>query len=319
MKKGLYFVLTAFGFLIITGQASAQSGLSISPVTFELTANPGDVLTNKLRIYNPSDSTIAVEMEAEDFTARGELGEVLVVPETEIRTYSLAKWITVEPKFLVIEPRQQKFLDFTITVPEDAEPGGKYGSVLATIKGVMGEEITGATIAQKVGTLVLLTVSGDVKEQIGVKEFSVPNFSEKGPVNFTIRFENIGTVHVRPKGFVSINNWRNEKVIDLEFPQKNVIPGGVRRVETAFNQKWLLGKYTATLVGSYGTTNTSISPVVLIFWVVPWKLLSGIFAGLLIAIIVLVKMRKRIKLILKILFKGEKAVEGAHDNQHKSV
>lgn len=305
MRKGIYFVLIIFGALTIAGQAFA---ISISPVTFELTANPGDVLTNKLRIYNPTNSSIIIEMEAEDFIARGELGEVVVTP-AETETYSLARWVSTEPKSFILEPKQQKFIDFTINVPLNAEPGGKYGSVLAAIKGALGEEITGATIAQKVGTLVLLTVSGEVREEINVKEFSAPGFLEQGPVDFIIRFENTGTVHVRPRGFVSIADWRDKKVLDLEFPQKNVIPGGIRKVETVFNQRWLFGKYTATLVGSYGTTNTPLSPIVLVFWVIPWKLLLEIFAGLLILILILIKTRKRIWLALKILFKGGEAAE----------
>lgn len=306
VKKIIYLVLIMLGGFILAGQVLAQGGLSISPVTFELTANPGDVLTNKLRIYNPTNSSIIIEMEAEDFTARGELGEV-VVASAENETYSLAEWVSVEPKNFTVGPKEQKFIDFIITVPENAEPGGKYGSVLATIKGSIGEEITGATVAQKVGTLVLLTVAGEVKEQVSVKEFSAPNFLEKGPVNFNIRFENTGTVHVRPRGFVSITDWRDKKVIDIEFPQKNVIPGAIRKVDAVFEKEWLFGKYTATLVGSYGNTNNPFTPVVLVFWVVPWKLISEILGGLLIFILVFIKIRKRLGLATKVLFKGDKA------------
>ncbi|MDO8591570.1 MAG: hypothetical protein Q7R60_01425, partial [bacterium] len=116
MQKGIYLVFTILGSLILAGQVFAQSGLSLSPVTFELTANPGEVLTNKLRIYNPTNSSIIVEMEAEDFIARGEEGEVIVTP-AETKTYSMAEWITAEPKTFTLEPKEQKFIDFIITVP----------------------------------------------------------------------------------------------------------------------------------------------------------------------------------------------------------
>lgn len=294
------------GLILVNGVYAQEGarGLSISPLTFELTANPGDVFTNKLKVYNPTESTIAIKMEVEDFTVIGEMGKVIIEP-AETETYSLVKWITTEPETFTLGPREQKFVDFTINVPENAEPGGKYGSVLASTAGVMGEEITGVAVAQKIGALVLLTVSGEVIESLIVKEFITPSFLEYGPIPFTIRFENTGTVHVRPRGFVTITNWRGRKVADVEFPQSNVIPGSIRKIKTTFPEKWLLGKYTATLVGSYGTANLPFNPPVLTFWVLPWKIALGIFLTLVLIIAFFVKTGKRWKMALRVLFKGE--------------
>jgi len=290
-------------FNIVFAQDTGQ-GLSISPLTFELTANPGDVLTNKLKVYNPSSSAIIVKMEAEDFKAVGETGKVVVAPEENI-TYSLKRWVRIEPAEFTLEPKEQKFVDFIIEVPGNAEPGGKYGSVLATTGGVMGDKLTGTTIAQKVGALLLLTISGPVQESLTVKEFSAPHFLEYGPVPFLIRFENIGTVHVRPRGFVTITDWRGKKVADVEFPQMNVIPNAVRKVEAKWDCKWLFGRYTATLVGSYGTANLPFEPPVLTFWVFPWKIALGIFSIILLVLIFFFLTRRRWKLAMKVLFKGE--------------
>jgi hypothetical protein len=297
--------------LILFNMAFAQDtgqGLSISPLTFELTANPGDILSNKIKIYNSSNSAIIVKMETEDFKAAGETGQVVVAPEENL-TYSLKRWVKIEPAEFTLEPKEQKFVDFTIEVPGNAEPGGKYGSVLATTGGVMGEGLTGAAIAQKVGALLLLTISGPVQENLTVKEFSAPPFLEYGPVPFLIRFENTGTVHVRPRGFVTITNWWGKKVADIEFPQMNVIPNAVRKVEAKWDFKWLFGKYTATLVGSYGTTNTPFDPPVLTFWIFPWKIALGIFSIILLVMLFFYLTRRRWKLAMKVLFKGEQKIE----------
>lgn len=294
------------GGLIFFNQVQAAR-LSISPVTFELTGNPGDVLVNKLRIFNSSNANVAINMEIEDFAVAGEEGEV-IVREAENETYSLAKWISVNPSSFTLGPNEQKFVDFIITIPLNAEPGGKYGSVLAGTRGIMSpdEEMTGAAVSAKVGALVLLTVSGDVVESLGIKEFSVPSFSETGSIPFTIRFENKGTVHVRPRGFVTITDWRGKKAIDIEFPQHIIIPGAIRKITTEWNKKWLFGRYTATLVGNYGTGNVPLSPPVVVFWVFPWRIVLGLFLGLLLVITYFVKTRKRWKMALKILVKGER-------------
>jgi len=151
-----------------------------------------------------------------------------------------------------------------------------------------------------------MTVSGEVEENLEVKEFNVPSLLEYGPVPFTIRFENTGTVHVRPRGFVTITNWRGKKVADIEFPQQNVIPGAVRKIETSWDEKWLLGRYSATLVGIYGTGNLPIKPPIVFFWVFPWKIILGTSILLILIISYFIKTRKRWWLALKILIRGEK-------------
>ena len=296
----------AGGLFIFSGVFSQETGLTISPLTFELTANPGDVLENKLRVFNPTGSVIAVRMEVEDFTVAGERGQVRIQP-AETETYSLAHWVKTIPETFVLEPKEQKIIDFIIEVPENAEPGGHYGSVLATTAGVIGGEFEGTAIAQKVGSLVLLSVSGEVRENVVIKEFSAPEFLETGPVKFTIRLENKGTVHVRPRGFVTITNWRDKKVTDLEFPQLNVLPESVRKTETTWNKKWLLGQYTATLVGSYGVSNTPLNPYVITFWVFPWKIVLGVALVSFFILAFFYMTRRRWKTALRVLLRGERS------------
>ena len=307
-RKALMLIIGIIGGLVLSQTVFAQTiGVNISPLTFELSANPGDIIPlNKIRIYNPTESIISVKMEVEDFKAVGETGEVAVAPEEEV-IFSLKKWVTINPLEFTLEPGESKFVDFMIEVPENAEPGGKYGSILASPTAVIGEEVTGAAVFSKVGSLLLLTIAGEVREELRVKEFIAPSFLETGPVPFTIRFENTGTVHVRPRGFITITNWQGKKVADVEFSQLNVIPGAVRKIEASWDNKWLLGKYTATLVGIYGTANLPLNPPVLTFWVFPWKIILGAFLVLFLILLFFYKTRKRWQLALRILLKGEQS------------
>lgn len=313
MKKIVYLFLIPiisliFGSLISNVFAQESVGIFISPVRFELTANPGDVIGNKIKVKNPTDSTISLRVTSEDFKAIGEEGHVAIdiqESESDKKVYSLKSWIKIQPNEFILNPGEERIIDFIIEIPENAEPGGKYGSVIPTITGLTGEEFTGATVSSSVAALVLLTISGDVKEDILVDSFVAPNFSEYGPVPFEIRFKNNGTVHVAPRGYITVVDWMGNKVDDVEFSQFNVIPGAVRKINKKLDKKWLLGKYTATLVGSYGTSNTPLIPYVTTFWVFPWKIFLSVFVVLLLFIIFFYITRKRWKMALKILLKGE--------------
>ena len=111
---------------------------------------------------------------------------------------------------------------------------------------------------------------------------------------------------MKPSGFITVTDWRGGKVIDIPFLQKNVLPGSVRKVEALWKGKWWeMGKFTATLSGSYGENNNVFNPAVVTFWLVPWKALSVFSFGLFLIILFFVVTRKRWKAALKILFKGE--------------
>jgi hypothetical protein len=303
-KKLVCFLFLVIGGLILAKGVLAQLSIGISPLTFELTANPGDVVENYLKVYNPSsDTTIKIGMVLEDIAPTGETGHVVVEP-AETETYSLAKWIKVEPAEFDLNPKEEKFIKFTIEVPENAEPGGRYGTVIAGAKGVTGPAAVGAAIAPRVGALVLLTVPGVMKEELVVKSFAtLRKYFEHGPISFEIRFENLGTVHVRPTGYVTITNWLGQKVGDAEISPRNVLPGAVRKFEASLPEKWLFaGRYTATLTGSYGLSNIPLIPTVITFWVFPWKI--GLI--ILVVLILLIFARKRFAAAFRILLKGER-------------
>lgn len=304
VKIGIIIIGLLTGLILGTFAFAQERGITISPLNFELTANPGDSLENKIRVSNPTKNIISVKMEVEDFTAMGELGQVSV-EEQENQTYSLKRWVKTSPTVFSLKAGEQKFVTFTINVPKNAEPGGKYGSVLAVITGTTGPKATGATITTKVGALVLLSVSGKIKEELNVKEFSAPKFSEYGPITFVIRFENTGTVHVRPRGFVTITDLFGNKVNSSEFPQQNVIPGAIRRVEAKWDRFWLWGgRYQATLVGSYGSQNAPLSAVTT-FWAFPWKIAIGVIIILALIIYLVIRTRRKIKKAEEILKKHE--------------
>ena len=305
MKRFFPIIILFIGGIILARTVFAQgAGVGISPLTFELTANPGDVIENQVKVYNPSDATIGIKMEVEDFTIEGEIGHVRIEP-AGTETYSLATWVKMEPEEFTLGPGEQKFVKFTINIPDNAEPGGHYGSILARTTAVVGGEYIGAAIAGRVGSLVLLSIAGEVEENLIVKDFSAPRYSEYGPIPFVIRFENKGTVHVKPKGFVTVTNWLGRKVTDIEIPQRNVLPNSIRMIETSFSEKWLwAGKYTATLTGSYGMSNTHLIPAVITFWAFPWKI--GIL--ILVVLIFFILTRRRWFAAFKILIRGERVV-----------
>lgn len=304
----LTFLLTFTAILFLPHTVAAQqsAGITIIPPKFELFANPGDVVTETIRVRSDSEIPLVFGILVEDFSSAGEDGNVVLEEGESDASYSLKSWIEPSSENIQLQPGEETTFPFTITVPRDAEPGGHYASVLFQLGG--GSTEPGVTNVQhRVGSLVLLRVSGNVVEEAAIETFNTPVYSQSSPIAFQLRVKNDGTTHIRPTGTIIITNMFGQKVDEIPLNSANVFPGAVRRMETEWNPGNVLGHYTATLVATYGqqslpltsaTKFTVASPLAVIMLVV------GVVAGL-IFLISLISGRKRLATALKVLTTGK--------------
>lgn len=298
-------VLSLFLYIHGTQPVNAQDGsvgLSISPVTFELSAEAGDRLIEQVKVFNPTQSPMTVRMKVEDFTAVGDEGQVALMEPDENYTYSLARWVTVAPSEFILEAGKQQYVTVEISIPSSAEPGGHYGSIVASLSGAV-QDVTGSAVGNERGSLILLRVAGNVEEALLIDTFSAPSFSEYGPIPFEIKFENIGNVHVKPKGFVTITNMSGKEIAQLEIPERNVLPGAKRQADLEWSETNMIGRFTATMVANYGQGQVITDTVT--FTVFPWKIALAILAVVVILVVLIAKMRTRFGKAMKVLTEKE--------------
>lgn len=290
--------------VIVSAQQGA--GVTIVPPKFELFANPGDIVTETIKIRNNADIPTTFGVLVEDFSSTGEDGKVVLEEGESDESYSLKSWIELSSENVTLQPGEERLFQFNINVPRNADPGGHYASVLFQIGS--GESVPGVTTVQnRVGSLVLLRVSGNVEENATIETFQAPTYSTKGPVTFSLRVQNNGTTHIQPSGTIVITNMFNQKVDEIPLNSANVFPGAIRKMDTEWNPENAFGHYTATLVATYGqqrlplTTATRFnvaSPIAAIVLVV------GVVSGF-IFVISLLSGRKRLATALKVLTTGK--------------
>lgn len=281
-------------------RAEDISKLSISPVTFDTTANPGDTLTNQIKIQNSSGGSITVEMKTENIATADESGAPALTQEDT--KYSLTNWITVEPQTFALAPGEIKLVTYTIKVPQNAEPGGHYASILAGTVVSTTVKTTGAVVAQRVGALVLLRVQGPMKFAASVESFkTTQKLYERGTIPFELKVKNDGTVHVKPKGSITITNLWGQKVAEVPLTERNVFPGGGSRdIKTEWDSNGHMGRYTATLAAVYGDNSDTLSATTT-FTVFPWK--TGVPLIIIIVLVLgyMINTRRRLGKALKVL------------------
>lgn len=273
------FALTGLLPINATAATNTGQGLEISPPLLDLKADPGQVLKTQVRVRNVTNESLVVRAGFEDFIANGEDGQPkILLDANEKSPYSLKDWLGTTPS-LTLAAGERQTLDLTLTVPNDASPGGHYGVVRFT--GTPPElEDTGVSLSASVGTLLLVNVSGDVSESAKVAELYTGKggkrgwLFEYGPIGITTRLQNTGNTHFQPKGTVQVRNMFGKDVEVSQFNQttRNVLPGSVRKFEQTLDKKLLFGRYTVQADIVYGADN-KIASKTISFWVIPYKLI----------------------------------------------
>jgi len=302
MKTKIIFLLSiVFSFLLFNFALAV--GTTISPFRFDEMADPGQILERTIKVKNVSPNPTTYYFYIADFRASGELGEAeLIVPGT-MEGYSLASWVKITAEPLNLEPGQEKEIPFQIKIPDNASPGGYYGAIVAATtpppaKGEGREKGAVITIGQQTASLVLLQIKGPVEEKAMVREFSSEKNFYSAPflVKFKTRIQNLGNVHIKPVGFIEVRNIFGKSVarLDVNSNGANVLPRTFRIFQNEWNGDFGFGKYTATLVLTYGTPvnmggqgNQSLFAETS-FWIVPLKIVVPAVLGLIFFLILFI-------------------------------
>jgi hypothetical protein len=283
------------------GKASA---LTISPPVRELSGDRGGVVSGIVKLYNETDRDVTVYPSTAAFKAKAsENGEPDFADLEKVNTDNdLASWIKVPQGPISIRSLDWQQIVFEIKIPQDAEPGGHYAAIFFSPQNPNEGGSDKVSVNYKTGSLLLLTISGNIKEGGNLKEFSSDKtFYDHIPANFSLRVENTGNVHFKPGGVISIKNTFGGFVTDLKILQTesggNVLPKSIRKYDIIWGEadkekipkgfwqsvkyEWnnfYIGRYSAIAQVKFPADKNDSAQIAI--WIIPWQLLIVIVIGL---------------------------------------
>lgn len=304
MGKNKNILLTVLLFAVLSlillpcAPLKAAKGIKLVPSLVDDLVEPGEVLKKNIRVANIAEVPVTMYASVMDFKPKGEKGKTeLIRPGSEAGAF-MASWINISDEPIEFGPEEEKIISYTISVPEDAGPGGHYGAISFGTKPPRlrpGDAEKGAavSISQQTVSLVLLQVAGDIVEKAAIKEFYTDKkmYSTPFETKFAIRVENLGNTHIKPRGMIEIKNMFGKKVATVPVNDKEsyVIPDSIRKFDSIWRGKSGFGKYEASLALSYGTQVTrggegkKTLSMKRYFWVFPVRLMLFSFMGAVIA------------------------------------
>jgi len=286
----------------VIAQEKKGSGFRVSPVREELVVEKGKGSQVKIYVENLSNSKTTAQVLINDFDpAEDESGQPAVKFNNQPTTYGNSfRSIASTVEKITLEARQKTDITVKISVPKSASAGGYYGVV--RFADASDPQKSNVALAASVGTLFLVTVPGNLKENMYLVELSAAKdgstgrfFINSGQMSVVARLKNTGNIHVKPFGRVEIKKGNTVvEAYDLNNtqPRSNVLPNSIRKFEDKLkNQKWL-GKYTISANLGYGTSGNLITGKTT-FWVIPsWVIIVSLLALALILIVAFLIYRK---------------------------
>lgn len=302
IMKNFFWAILSVGFLyfsFLAPVAFAGTGLTIQPIKVSHTLNPGEEISGIISLTNASDdeNDTRITLRVEDFVpATGGEGVNFVGRAPGVTT--AMDWITLgennEHSFLIKKDESQG-VPYTIRAPLSAEPGGHYaGLFFKAQKTGKGQTLN---VGTQVAVLVLITIPGNHLQKGRILDFTAnKKFYQKTPIDFSIRFENTGTVHYEPKGAIRITNIFGKEVGGVPVEGQVVLPTGIRNLTPNWNVEGLLfGKYNAELSIVDGD-GEKLSTKNISFYVFPIWYTSEFIGAIIFIYFVLRYMKKKVRI-----------------------
>ncbi len=330
----LFAYLLIFTFVALSALAQTPSNydVTVSPVFFDFSSNPESTISDKIRIRNNTTSPLPIKLEVKRLTG-DESGDLVLRDDNSDTSLS---WITFSTDKIVAKPLEWTDVPFKIDVPKEAAYG-YYFAVSFTQDNTNPLAKTGVALTGAAAVPILLNVRKEgAKADAKILEFSTKTYiNEYLPIDFLVKLENTGNIHVRPHGniFISDGSSKDIAILNVNQSSANIIPGTKKTFDISWTDGFLvkepviedgqvkldkngksiekltinwnkltsfrIGKYTANLllVFDNGKRDVSLESTVS-FWVIPYKAIIVMVITLIIAIIL-------IRFIIKIYINRE--------------
>jgi hypothetical protein len=292
------YLFVVFAYLIIclfvySGIVNAQSSipLTVMPARNLIEVEPGEKISLPINFYNQSDDPISGFFKTADFIVDDNQGTPKLIENIEQAPpkFSASNWLSLFYDRATLPAHDKVSLQTTITVPNDARPGGRYVAVFFQ-QGNTAPGETGANQEAGVGTniriasLLYIKIKGPITEKALVSRFFTPSFLEYGPITVFTDILNRGDYHITPRGVITLTDLTGGLADQKQLKEKNVFPDSSRGFENELGAKWMLGRYKVSLSASYGETGQALTSSTYV-WIFPWRVALVIVLTLIIVIL----------------------------------
>lgn len=274
-----------------------RNDFELGPTAFKIKAKKGESFTKRLEVTNRLGRTMGFRVEVEDFVGSNNPLEPTVLNNS---LFGATKWFSVDQDSFVLKHGERAYINVTVKIPRDADAGEHYSAVL--IRNVNQEKVPKGSsvigLVSRLGSMFLINVDGKKEVNGSLTDFRTSStFYQNGPVKFGVVVANRGTVHLEPKGSITIRDSFGKVTAVIPVKKWIVLRQSKRMQEAVLDRYWLFGKYTATADVGWGNQHSQAK---LVFYAFPVATVFGILAAIFVIMFFVIYMGGKYKLSLKV-------------------
>lgn len=289
-------MLAALILFLVPVRAAEKTGIQISPTTYNYEIKPGETKDGKIILKNLNTTPLNYLVEVESFSQVSDEGAPSFSVDSTNCDPSVANWFFFgKDEKGTIQPNQSIDIPFTVSAPTNAEPGGHYAAVFGREVQDFATETTQMGVTSRVGTLILISIPGAVTTGAEITEFQAPKYVWSGPIKFSMKVKNTGTVHYDSIGSVAIKPLLG-KASKFEIATHTILPNNTRNFEKDWTKKYPFGYYKVTPTATDGAKKEVTAATVAII-AIPLVIVIPSLIGLIILILIVIYLKKHLRFV----------------------
>lgn len=231
--------------------ASSQSGLQISPIRQELSADPGAQSNGHFVVANLTKQSLDITLFFREFS---------VTDDNYDYSFQLSQynWIRLDQNELTLAPGVSKTINYTLGPDASASPGGYYFTLYASANLQSG----GVDSTIQAASLLYATVNGTLDRGTNLDSVRMPTFLFSPDITYDFTTTDTGNVYYTIYADASLTGLLDKT--EAQTAAHIVIPDKPRRITGTLPAPRFPGVYTET-VGYHtdqGVYKTVSHPVV---------------------------------------------------------
>ena len=216
-------VLAAFGLASGHAYAAAQD-ITLTPTTTSPIIKPGAVYNGSFQVVNQGKSGYKFLVYSTPYSVSGEnyTPDFTVLPTAP----NISGWLNFSSPGGYIKPGQTLTIHYTISVPENTQPGGYYAAAFAETQ--YPKIPNTITLNERVGELFYIEVAGPVVKKGEVLSWQ-SSLLQKPPLTSTLRLQDSGSIHYPATIHYYVKDILGHNKYSL-YTVKELLPQTIRKI-----------------------------------------------------------------------------------------
>ena len=287
-------LVSALAALALLGVSSAAAAEDTAPISWSVTpadesgpdgrvfvehaVDPGATVGDHLAVRNLGAEQVTFRLSAADgfYNANGRFDML----RSDQESVAAGTWVTL-PESVTVAPGATAVVPFSLTVPDDAEPGDHAAGITASVISGAHSEGTGVGVESRVGFKVMTQVTGPLMPAFSVENVQTDyllswNPLRPGDIATTFSVVNMGNTRLMVGGALDVAGQT------IAFPaegerRSELLPGEERSYTLAVDDVWPLFGFPADLTVAPVVSSTADEAAVVaasttthFLWAMPW-------------------------------------------------